>query len=173
MSDDCLAIGKSIKIGLGGKRMKKVLVAYFSEGGTTAKMGQFIAEGVRFSGSQAVTKSIGEIKTVTDLSSYDGYIFGSPTYHQDTASPMKAFLDLAKKGSLKGKLAGAFSSYHHEIGYTPGVQAADLILEAMKSNNQMEPFELGALKLTDIALATADGMRACQDYGKVFGEKLG
>jgi hypothetical protein len=26
----------------------------------------------------------------------------------------------------------------------------------------MEPFELGALKLTDIALATADGMRACQ-----------
>jgi flavodoxin len=153
--------------------LKTVLVAYFSESGNTEKMAQYIAEGIRFSGLQAVTKRIGEIKASNEFSEYDGLIFGSPTYHQDTAGPMKTFLDLVQKAKLKGKMAGAFSSYHHEIGYTPGVQAADLILDAMQNNNQMEAFELGALKMTDTLLATADGMKACQDYGRVFGEKLG
>jgi hypothetical protein len=40
MSDDCLAIGKSIKIGLGGKH-EEGSGCLFSEGGTTAKMGRF------------------------------------------------------------------------------------------------------------------------------------
>ncbi len=151
--------------------MKSVLVAYYSQSGNTEKMAQFISEGLRFSGQQAVTREIGEIKTVAEIGNYDGYIFGSPTYHQDTASPMKTFLDMTSKAKLQGKLAGAFSSYHHQIGYTPGVQAADLIWETMLSN-QMEPFELGALKMTDTVLATLEGMKACQDYGRVFGERL-
>jgi flavodoxin len=41
--------------------MKKVLVAYYSEGGNTQKMAEYIAEGVRFSGQQASTRSISEI----------------------------------------------------------------------------------------------------------------
>jgi flavodoxin len=153
--------------------MKAVLVAYHSEGGNTEKMAQYIAEGIRFSGQQAVVKKLSEIKSAQELDNYNSFIFGSPTYHQDTTSPMKTFLDMAEKGNLKGKLAGSFSSYHHEIGYTPGVQAADLIMETMQQRFQMEPFELGALKLKDTVLATVEGMKACQDYGKVFGEKLG
>ncbi len=152
--------------------MKSVLVAFYSQSGNTEKMAQFIAEGIRFSGQQAVTHEIGEIKTAKEIGDYAGYIFGSPTYHQDTVSPMKTFLDMTTKAKLQGKLAGAFSSYHHQIGYTPGVQAADLILEALLNNNRMEPFELGALKMTDTVLATPEGMKACQDYGRVFGERL-
>ena len=90
--------------------MKKVLIAYFSLSGNTEKMAQYIAEGVRFSGQQAIVKKISDIKGANDLAGYDGYIFGSPTYHRDMAEPMKTFLFLAKKANLEGKPAGAFGS---------------------------------------------------------------
>jgi len=147
--------------------MKKVLIAYFTLTGKTEKMAEYIAEGVRFSGPQAVTKKISDIKTANDLNGYDGYIFGSPTYHRDMAEPMKTFLFLAKKASLEGKLAGAFGSYTHS-GDAPAV-----ILDTMQYVYKMQPFELSSFKLKEAVVETTEGMRACQDYGKVFGEKLG
>ncbi len=82
--------------------MKKVLIAYFSLTGKTEKMAEYIAEGVRFSGQQAVAKKISGIKTANDLSGYDGYIFGSPTYHRDMAEPMKTFLSWQRRPTLRG-----------------------------------------------------------------------
>jgi len=146
--------------------MKKVLIAYYSLSGNTEKMAQYVAEGVRFSGQQAIVKKISEIKTPADLDGYDGYMFASPTYHREMANPMKTFLFLAKNASLAGKLAGAFGSYTHD-GDAPGD-----ILGTMQYVFQMEPFELNSLRLMDRNLATVEGLRACQDYGRVFGEKL-
>ena len=165
----------------------KVLIAYFSLSGNTEKMAEYIAEGVRFSGQQVAVKKISDIKSANDLADYDGYIFGSPTYHRDMAEPMKTFLFLAKKANLAGKLAGAFGSYTHS-GDAPAV-----IFDTMQYVYKMEPFELGALNLKEAQLEetgrgepshrqyiagevhgeAGEGMRACQDYGKVFGQKLG
>ncbi len=147
--------------------MTKVLIAYFSLTGKTEKMAEYIAEGVRFSGKQAVTKKISDIKTPNDLAGYDGYIFGSPTYHRDMAEPMKTFLFLARKANLEGKPAGAFGSYTHS-GDAPAV-----VFDTMQYVYRMQPFELGSFKLKEAIVETAEGARACQDYGKVFGEKLG
>ncbi len=147
--------------------MKKVLVAYFSLTGKTEKMAEYIAEGVRFSGQQVVTKKISDIKTASDLNGYDGYIFGSPTYHRDMAEPMKTFLFLARKADLEGKLAGAFGSYTHS-GDAPAV-----IFDTMQYVYKMQPFELSSFRLKEAVIETAEGIRACQNYGKVFGEKLG
>ncbi len=147
--------------------MKKVLIAYFSLSGKTEKMAEYIAEGVRFSGQQAVMKKISDIKSANDLAGYDGYIFGSPTYHRDMAEPMKTFLFLAKKANLEGKLAGAFGSYTHS-GDAPAI-----IFDTMQYVYKMEPFELSSFRLKDAVIETGEGMRSCQDYGKVFGEKLG
>ncbi len=147
--------------------MKKVLVAYFSLTGKTEKMAEYIAEGVRFSGQQVVTKKISDIKTASDLNGYDGYIFGSPTYHRDMAEPMKTFLFLARKADLEGKLAGAFGSYTHS-GDAPAV-----IFDTMQYVYKMQPFELSSFRLKEAVVETAEGTRACQKYGKVFGEKLG
>jgi flavodoxin len=47
--------------------MRKVLVAYVSRTGKTAKMAEYIAEGIRFSGNEAVLKKISEIKDEKDL----------------------------------------------------------------------------------------------------------
>jgi len=147
--------------------MKKVLVVYFSLTGKTKKMADYIAEGVRFSGQEAVTKRTADIRTVDDLAGYDGYIFGSPTYHRDMAGPMKNFLFLAAKAGLGGTLAGAFGSYTHS-GDAPA-----LIFDTMQYVYKMRPLELGSFNLREAIVDTADGMRACQDYGRVFGEKLG
>ena len=146
--------------------MKKVLIAYFSLNGNTEKMAEFIAEGVRFSGNQAETRKISALKTVKDLNGYDGYIFGSPTYHLEMAEPFKTFLFLCSKADLAGKPAGAFGSYTH-TGNAPAQ-----IFDTMQYVFKMQPFELGSLKILERDLTTREGLKACQDYGKVFGEKL-
>ena len=147
--------------------MKKVLIAYFSLTGKTEKMAEYVAEGVRFGGCQATIKKISDLKNASDLESYDGYIFGSPTYHRDMAEPMKTFLFLAKKANLEGKLAGAFGSYTHS-GDAPAI-----IFDTMQYVYKMIPFELNSFNLKEAVVETSEGMRSCQDYGRVFSEKLG
>ncbi len=166
--------------------MKKVLIVYFSLSGNTEKMAQYIAEGVRFSGQQAVVKKTSAIKKLDDLDGYDGYIFGCSTYYLDVAEPMKTFLFLGRKANLSGKLGGAFGSYTHD-GSAPGI-----IFDTLQYVFQMEPFELGPLNLMatlleepgrggpiqsryvagEVHREVGEGMRACQDYGRAFGEKL-
>jgi flavodoxin len=153
--------------------MKNVLIAYFSTTGKTETMANYIAEGVRFTGNQAVTRKISEIKSSADLKNYDAYIFGSPTFSLEVPSPMKSLLSNTHAAFLEGKLAGAFGAYKHEVGYVAGGTAATLILEVMQKEFKMQPFDLGALKLKEDVVETIEGMRACQDYGRVFGEKLG
>ena len=147
--------------------MKKVLIVYFSLTGKTGQMAQYIAEGIRFGGQERVVKKTSDIKNADAIAGYDGYIFGSPTYHRDIADPMKTFLFLARNANLEGKLAGAFGSYTHS-GDAPAV-----IFDTMQYVYKMEPFELGSFNLKEAVVETGEGVRACQDYGRVFGEKLG
>jgi flavodoxin len=147
--------------------MKKVLIAYFSLTGKTETMAQYVAEGVRFSGNQVIVRKMSEIKSANDLAGYDGYIFGSPTYYLDAPEPVKTFLFLGRKAGLNGKLAGAFGSYTHD-GNAPRI-----VFDTMQHVYNMEPFELGPFNLKESLVEKTDGMRACQAYGRAFGEKLG
>jgi flavodoxin len=146
--------------------MKKVLIAYVSLTGRTQRMAEFIAEGVRFAGHEAVVKKTSELKEVEDLAGYDGYIFGSPTYHRDMAGPMKNFLFMAKQAGLEGKLGGAFGSYTHS-GDAPA-----MIFDTIEHVYRMEPFNLGSFNLLEDRVGTDEGMRACHDYGRTFGGTL-
>jgi flavodoxin len=152
--------------------MKKVLVAYYSSGGHTQQMAEYIAEGIRFAGQAADTRDISEIKGPADLKDYDGYIFGSPTYLQELPQPMKQFFSAIRDLNPSGRLVGAFSSYSHDVGYTAGGQAAEIILDSLQNMFKVKQFELGPLKLKEDLLAQPDGMKACQDYGKIFGQAL-
>ena len=147
--------------------MKKVLVVYFSLTGMTEKMAQYIVEGIRFSRQEAVIKKTSDIKNKDALEGYDGYIFGSPTYHRDMADPLKTFLFLARKVNLEGKSGAAFGSYTHS-GDAPA-----MIFDTMQYVYKMGPFELGSFNMKEAVVETSEGMRTCQDYGRVFGEKLG
>ena len=146
--------------------MKKVMVAYFSLSGKTEKMAEYIAEGVRFAGCQTVVRRVSTIKNAESLAVFDGYIFGSPTYHRDMAEPMKTLLFLVKKAETTGKLAGAFGSYTHS-GDAPAI-----ILDTMEHVFKMPVSDLASLNMIEAVVDTVEGIRACQDYGKNFGEKL-
>jgi flavodoxin len=147
--------------------MKKVLIAYFSLTGKTETMAQYVAEGVRFCGHEAIVKKMSEIKSGNDLAGYDGYIFGSPTYYLDAPDPVKQFLFLGRKAGLEGKLCGAFGSYTHD-GNAPR-----LVFDTMQNVYNMVPIELGPFNLKEALVEAPDGIRACQAYGRAFGEKLG
>ncbi len=152
--------------------MKKVLIAYFSSTGKTEAMAQYIAEGIRFNGHEATVKKMSDIKDVTGLVQYDGYIFGSPTFSLDMPKPVKNFFSLVGQAKLEGKMGGAFGSYRHDASYKHDAFAPTLILNALQEKHKMEPFELGSLNLTENNVETREGIKACQDYGRVFGEKL-
>ena len=148
-------------------RMKKVLIAYDSRTGNTEKMGEFIAEGVRFTGHEAQLCRISTLKTAEEIQGYDAYVFGSPTYHRDMTNGMKTFLFLADKAELEGRIGGAFGSYTHSG------DAPSLIFDTMEHVFKMKMTDLGSFNLKENLIGTADGMRACQDYGREIGRKLG
>jgi flavodoxin len=146
--------------------MKKVLIVYYSLNGHTQDMARYVAEGLRIGGQEVALKKSAEIKEASELDGYDGYIFASPTYYLDIGGPMKTFLFLAKQADLAGRLAGAFGSYTHD-GSAP-----KMIFDTMEHVFNMEPFELGPFNLVEAKVATDEGMRACQAYGRAFGEAL-
>ncbi len=147
--------------------MKRVLIAYDSRTGNTEKMGEFIAEGVRFGGHEARLSKIALLKTEKDMQGYDAYIFGSPTYHRDMTNGMKTFLFLASSAGLGGKVGGAFGSYTHSG------DAPSLIFDTMEHVFKMKMTDLGSFNLKEHLIETAEGMRACQDYGRSISDKLG
>ena len=146
--------------------MKNILIAYYSRTGNTEKMAEYIAEGVRFSGNNAEIKKLSEIKTEKDMDGYDGYVFGCPTYHRDMTANMKTFLFLAEKANLEGKVGGAFGAYTHSG------DAPKYIFDTMQYVFKMDMTQLGSLLLEERLIGLSEGLRTCQDYGKVLGEKL-
>lgn len=146
--------------------MKKVLIAYVSRTGNTEKMANYIAEGVRFSGNEAVLQKTSALKTDKDLAGYDAYVFGCPTYHRDMTSGMKQFLFLASNLKYEGKIGGAFGSYTHSG------ESAAMIFDTMEHVMKMGMTDLGPLNLKEAKIPTDEGLKACQDYGKALGEKL-
>jgi flavodoxin len=146
--------------------MKKVMIAYDSRTGKTEKMAEYIAEGIRISGNEVELKKITAIKNEKELQGYDGYIFGSPTYHREMIGTMKTFLFLVQKADLKGKVGGAFGSYTHSG------DAPKQIFDTMDNVFRMEMTNLGSFNLLEHLVDEEEGLRACQDYGKALGEKL-
>jgi len=146
--------------------MKKVLIAYDSRTGNTKQMAEYVAEGVRFSGNDAELKKITEIKNDKELSGFDAYVLGSPTYHRDMTGSMKTFLFLMQKANPEGKIGGAFGSCTHS-GDAPGY-----IFDTMEHALKMKMTNLGSFNLKEHVVPTTEGTRACQDYGKVIGEML-
>ena len=153
--------------------MKKVLIAYFSATGTTKKMAEYIAEGVRFSGHEAKVRKIEDIEAHAEIAGYDGYIFGSPSYSLDAPKPVKIFLLMVEKASLEGKVGGTFGPYTHDVSYRHDNHAPAIIFDSLQRIYQMKPFELGPFMLKEELAGTDEGMKTCQDYGRVFGEGLG
>lgn len=111
--------------------MKKILIIYYSNKGTTKKMAEKISRGVNsVDGVEAIIRTLPDIKntydseiankdnilyaTNDDLSNCDAVIMGSPTHFGNMAAPVKVFLDGTTSewfnNTLCGKPAGVFTS---------------------------------------------------------------
>ena len=145
--------------------MKKVLIAYASRTGTTEKMANYLAEGIRMSGNETQVVKTSLLKE-KDLSGFDGYLFGCPTYHKDMTGGMKQFLFLVEKANLTGKLGGAFGSHTHSG------EAAPMVFDTMQYVFKMDVLDLGPLNLTEMVMETDEGMKACHQYAKGLTEKF-
>ena len=91
--------------------MAKALVIYYSSSGNTKKMAQYIVEGIKNEGVEAVLKDVKDVN-VNELLKYEAIVIGSPTYYGTMAAEIKRLLDDSVKfhGELEGKVAAAFSS---------------------------------------------------------------
>ncbi len=111
--------------------MAKALIVCATRTGETIRIGELIAEGIRFSGHEAVTKKVNEIKNENDLQGFDAVVLGSATYHGDMIQSMKTLLFMAEKAALNGKIGGAFGAF----GWSG--EAPERILGTMQNIFQM------------------------------------
>ena len=143
--------------------MAKVLIVFASRTGETQNIADLIAEGIRFSGHEAQVTKVKEIKNEGDLEGFDGYVFGSATYHGEMLQGMKTFLFLAEKANLEGKVGGAFGSF----GWSG--EANDRIFETMKHIFKMDLVG-DTLRLKSTLLE--GGLQMAQDYGRAIAKKF-
>jgi len=144
--------------------MAKVLIVYSTKNGGTKTIGELIAEGIRFTGHEAIVKDIMDIKSESDLTGYAAYAFGSATYHGEMMAKMKTMLFLAEKANLDRKFGASFGAF----GWSG--EAAERIFDTMRNVFNMDMVS-GPLKLKSAALQ--GGIRMAQDYGREIAKKLG
>jgi len=91
--------------------MAKVLVIYYSEGGNTKKMAEYVVEGLKKERVDFELKRV-EDTSSEDLLEADAIILGSPTYYGTMAYPIKKLLDDSVRfhTRLEGKIGAAFTS---------------------------------------------------------------
>ena len=143
--------------------MAKVLVVYATRTGETKDIAELIAEGIRFTGTEATVKNVTEIKKETDLGGYNAYAFGSATYHGEMMQGMKTLLFLGEKAILDGKVGGSFGAFSWSG------EASGRIFDTMANIFKMDMVS-GQLMLKSASLG--GGTQMAQDYGRQIGKKV-
>lgn len=138
--------------------MGKVLILYATRSNETKGIADLIGEGVRISGHEADVKKSSDIKSEEDIKGYDGYVFGSATYHGEMITSMKQILFLAERAELEGKPGGAFGAF----GWSG--EAPTRIYDTMDNIFRMKMVDGGPLMLK--ASWVKGGIQASQEYGK-------
>jgi flavorubredoxin len=141
----------------------RALILFASRIGTTQRIAELIAEGIRSTGVEATAVPAATIKGEADIAGYDAYVFGSATYHGDMMQPMKTFLFLAEKAHLEGKVGGAFGAY----GWSgeASVRVFDTMKNVFNMNMVSQPLRLKSA-------AVGRGAELARQYGREIGEKL-
>jgi len=143
--------------------MPKALIAFTTRSGSTKKIAETIAEGIRMDGLEAEVVNVSMIKDEKALNGYDAYVFGSPTYHGEMIQPMKTFLFLAEKAGLDGKVGGSFGAF----GWSG--EAPERIYQTMKNIFNLNMVS-DALRLKNVVLG--GGIQMAQEYGRSIARKL-
>ncbi|MBF0203300.1 MAG: flavodoxin domain-containing protein [Desulfamplus sp.] len=143
--------------------MGEFLIVYASRTGETTKIAELIAEGIRIGGHSAILKNATQIKNERDLNGFNGYLFGSSTYHGEMIPAMKQVLFIAERAELKDLPGGSFGAF----GWSG--EAPQRIFDTMKNIYNMKmtgsPLMLKASWLQG-------GVVMAQDYGKAMAKMI-
>ena len=142
--------------------MPKALVVYATRSGQTRKIAESVAEGIRGAGADAKILDVKKVKSESELQGYDGYAFGSPTYHGEMMQSMKTMLFMAEKANLEGKTGGAFGAY----GWSG--EAPERIFDTMKNIFKMNMVSR-FLKLKSTSMGD---LQVAKSYGGEIGKKI-
>lgn len=143
--------------------MPKALVAFATRTGQTQDMARYIAEGLKASGVDVNVANAADILKEQDLVGYDGYAFGSATYHGQMMPAMKTVLFLASNLGLEGKTGGSFGAF----GWSG--EAPDRIYETMRHILKLDMVH-GPLRLK--SLLSEGAREKAQEYGRTIGKQL-
>ena len=90
----------------------QILVLYHSKGGSTKKLAEAVARGVKsFEGTEAILKKTDEV-TKDDFLASDGIVAGSPVYFGVMAAELKKVFDefVSVRKKMEGKVGAAFAT---------------------------------------------------------------
>lgn len=125
--------------------MSKVLILYYSAGGSTLALAKLIARGVEEQGSEAVLRTVPRVSsnceatesdipdegdlyvTKSDLLECEGLIVGSPTRFGNMAAPLKYFFDSTSDIWMSGHLANKPVSFFTSSSSLHGGQESTLM----------------------------------------------
>ena len=126
--------------------MTQILIVYYSRGGNTHRMAQYLARGVEsVEGCEAVLRTVPEVSAVCeateaavpedgapyashdDLRACDGLILGSPTHFGNMAAPLKYFIDQTSGLWFGGELAGKPAAVYTSTASQHGGQESTLL----------------------------------------------
>lgn len=143
--------------------MPKALIVYSTRTGDTRKIGELIAEGLRFSAVEVTMADAKTIKSENQLEGYDAVILGSSTYHGEMMNSMKTLLFLAGKAELAGITGASFGAF----GWSG--EAPERIYNTMKNIFSMDMVK-GPLLLKSADLG--GGIAMAHDYGKEISKQM-
>lgn len=144
--------------------MAKVLIVYSTRKGATKAIADRIAEGVQSAGAEVKMVAAADVKTAADLEGFDGFVFGSATYHGEMMQPMKTMLFLPEKlQHLEDKVGGAFGAF----GWSG--EASIRIFETMQHIFKMKMVD-GPLRVKNVGQDGGAGL--AREYGRALAEKL-
>lgn len=153
----------------------KVSILYHSETGNTAKVADFIAEGIKKSGNIEVKCMSIQNIDIDFMQESSALIFGTPTYLASLSWQMKKFLDtelLVKY--VSGKLCGVFATANYFGG---GAEIAELNIIGQLLVRGALIYSGGASKgypYTHLgAVAIKDGSDYEKERASIFGERFG
>lgn len=143
----------------------KVIIAYVSAYGNTAKLAGRLAEGVAGTGIKAEVYNL-EQTPVTELvdkvESCKGLLVGSPTINGDAVKPVHDLLSSLATLNLKGKLGAAFGSYGWSGEAVPILESRMAGIKFKVINSTVKP----------ILIPTDADYQNAVEFGKAFGQAV-
>lgn len=144
---------------------KRVILAYVSAYGNTAKLAEKIASGIGQTGIEAEVYNLDKtspIDLVDKIEGSRGLIVGSPTINGDAVKPVHDLLSGLATINLKGKIGAAFGSYGWSGEAVPNLESRLAAMKFKVINSTVKP----------VLIPTEDDLKNAVEFGKAFGRGI-